>query len=132
MAIHLFTRMIDSGEEIPVFGDGTSKRDYTYIDDIINGIIQALTSQNHRSEIFNLGDSHPVALEYLISLIEEALGKKAKIKSLPMQAGDVPITSAEISKAKTILGYRPKVTIEKGIPLFIKWYLENKRVVRRS
>jgi len=129
MAIHLFTRKIDSGEEISVFGDGTSKRDYTYVDDIINGIMQALTFQSQGFEIFNLGDSHPVALEYLIRLIEEAMGKKAKIKSLPMQPGDVPITSAEISKAKNILGYQPKVTIEKGIPLFVQWYLENKGIV---
>lgn len=126
MAIHQFTRMIDLGEEISVFGDGTSKRDYTYVDDITRGITQALTYQSRGFEIFNLGDSEPVALEYLICLIQDALGKKAKIRRLPMQPGDVPVTSAEISKAKTILGYKPKVTIEKGIPLFIKWYLENK------
>jgi UDP-glucuronate 4-epimerase len=128
MAIHLFTRMIDSGEEISVFGDGTSKRDYTYVDDIITGIVQALTFQSQGFEILNLGDSNPVALEYLIHLIEETMGKKAKIRSLPIQLGDVTITWAAISKAKSILGYQPKVTIEKGIPLFVQWYLENKGI----
>jgi UDP-glucuronate 4-epimerase len=122
MAIHLFTRMIDSGEEVSVFGDGTSKRDYTYIDDIVSGILPALTSQDKGVEIFNLGNSHPIALEYLIHLLEEALGKRARIKKMPMQPGDVPITFAEISKAKTYLGYQPKVTIEEGISLFVKWY----------
>lgn len=131
MAIHLFTKMIDSGEEIPVFGDGISKRDYTYVSDIIDGIVQALSSRNQGFEIFNLGDSHPIALEYLICLLEEALGEKAKIKNLPMQPGDMPITYAEISKAKTYLGYQPKVMIEKGISSFIQWYLENKRVKER-
>jgi UDP-glucuronate 4-epimerase len=121
--------MIDSGEELSVFGDGTSKRDYTYVDDIITGIVKTLTFESQGFEIFNLGDSHPVALEYLIRLIEEAMGKKARIKSLPVQLGDVTITWAAISKAKNILGYQPTVTIEKGIPLFIQWYLENKGIV---
>jgi len=132
MAIHQFTRMIDSGEEISVFGDGTSKRDYTYVDDIINGILQALTSQNRGFEIFNLGNSHPIALDYLIHLLEEALGKRARIKRLPMQPGDVPITFAEISKAKTYLGYQPKVTIEEGISLFVQWYRKLTDVARCS
>jgi len=129
MAIHLFTRMIDSGEEIPVFGDGTSKRDYTYVSDIINGILQALASQNQGFEIFNLGDSHPIALEYLIHLLEEALGKKAKIKRLPMPPEDMIITFAEISKAQAALAYQPKISIEEGIPLFVRWYLTNKETV---
>jgi len=126
MAIHLFTKMIDSGEEIPVFGDGTSKRDYTYISEIVNGILQGLTSQNREFEIFNLGSSRPIALEYLIHLLEEALGKKAKVKRLPMQPGDADITYADISKAKTYLGYQPKITIEEGISLFVQWYLTKK------
>ena len=129
MAIHQFVKKIDSGEEISVFGDGTSKRDYTYVDDIVSGIVQSLHySKTHKFEIFNLGDSYSVSLEYLISLIEKALGKKAKIRSLPVQAGDVPITAAEISEAKKRIGYQPKVTIEKGIPLFVKWYQEKKGV----
>lgn len=128
MAIHLFARMIDSGEEIPVFGNGTSKRDYTYISDIIDGMIQALTSQNQGFEIFNLGDSHPVALEYLVSLLEDALEKKAKIKRQPMPPGDMLITFAEISKARAGLAYQPAISIEEGIPLFIQWYLASKEM----
>jgi len=132
MAIHLFTRMIDSGEEIHIFGDGTSKRDYTYVSDIVSGILQALTSQNRGFEIFNLGNSDPITLESLIHLLEETLGKRAKIKRLPMQPGDVPITFAEISKAKTYLGYQPRVTIEEGISLFVKWYRKLADVARCS
>ena len=128
MAIHLFTSMIESGQEIKVFGDGASKRDYTYVDDIVDGFVRALTSQSQGFEIFNLGDSHPIGLEYLIQLIEEALGKKAKITRLPMQPGDVPITFAEISKAREFLGYQPKVSIEEGISLFVRWYLNGRMV----
>jgi UDP-glucuronate 4-epimerase len=126
MAIHQFTRVIDSGEEITVFGDGTSKRDYTYVSDIVDGIIRALTYENRGFEIFNLGDSRPVALDYLVSLIEEALGKKARIRKLPMPPGDMPVTYAGISKARTIIAYQPKISIEEGVSLFIQWYLTNK------
>jgi len=129
MAIHLFARMIESGEAIRVFGDGTSKRDYTYIDDIIDGVLKALLSQNHGYEIYNLGDSHPIALVYLIQLLEDALGKKAKVVRLPMQPGDVPITFADISKAEAHLGYRPKITIEEGIDRFVRWYRQTARTL---
>jgi UDP-glucuronate 4-epimerase len=124
MAIHLFTRMIDAGEELKLFGDGTS-RDYTNIEDIVNGIVRALTFPHRGFEIFNLGDSRPVSLDYLIGLIEKALGKKARIKRLPMQAGDVPITYADVSKAKSLLGYQPRITIEEGIASFVEWYLKS-------
>lgn len=130
MAIHMFTRMIDLGQEIPIFGDGTS-RDYTYVGDIVNGIIGALTLQNQGCEIFNLGNSHPVALDYLIHLIEEAIGKKARIKRLPMQPGDMPVTFADISKAAEQLGYQPQVPIEEGISLFMQWYKKNKLVTNK-
>ena len=110
MAIHKFTRLIDEGKEIPVFGDGTSKRDYTYISDIINGIMAAL-EKPFAFEIINLGDSRTVELRYLISLIEQNLGKKAKINQLPLQPGDVPVTFADISKARALLGYIPKVEL---------------------
>lgn len=125
MAIHLFTRMIEKGEEIPIYGDGTSQRDYTYIDDNIDGIVGALMDQSQAFEVFNLGDSNPVSLYYLIQLIEESLGKKAKIKKLPMQPGDVPITFADINKAEIRLGYKPKITIEEGIDLFVRWYRQS-------
>ena len=121
MAIHKFTRLIDQGEEIPVYGDGSSKRDYTYIDDIIDGVVSAL-EKKFGFEIFNLGNSEVVELRYLILLIENELNKKAKIKRLPDQSGDVPITYADISKAKKLLGYAPDVFIDEGIKRFVEWY----------
>lgn len=121
MAIHKFTRLIDNGQEIEMYGDGASKRDYTYITDIVDGIVAAIDKRSGY-EIINLGDSKVVELQYLIALIEEKLGKKAMIKKMPVQPGDVPITFADISKAKTLLGYAPKVSIEDGIENFVKWY----------
>ncbi len=121
MAIHKFTRLIDRGEEIPVFGDGSSKRDYTYIDDIIQGVLAAI-DKDFDYEIFNLGESQVTDLLTLIHLIEENLGKRARLKFLPFQPGDVPITYADISKAKKLLGYQPRVPIEEGIRRFIVWY----------
>ncbi|MFA5309034.1 MAG: GDP-mannose 4,6-dehydratase [Dehalococcoidales bacterium] len=125
MAIHLFTRKIAAGQDISVLGDGTSKRDYTYIDDIADGIMRALFSTSRGFEIYNLGNSHPIALKYLIELIEKSLGKKAVIRQLPEQPGDVPITFADITKAGKDLGYRPVTTIEEGIELFTRWYLKS-------
>ena len=121
MAIHKFTRLIDQGHVVEMFGDGTSRRDYTYITDIVDGIIAAIDKRSGY-EIINLGDSKVVELQYLITLIEKKLGKKAIIKKLPVQPGDVPITYADISKARTLLEYAPKVSIEKGIDNFIEWY----------
>ena len=121
MAIHKFTRLIDEGKEIPLYGDGKTKRDYTYIDDIINGMLQ-LIDADFNFEIFNLGESRVVELHYLVSLIESALGKKAKIQWLPDQPGDVPVTYADISKAKSFFGYNPQTQIEEGIEKFIAWY----------
>jgi UDP-glucuronate 4-epimerase len=120
LAIHKFARMILDGRPIPVFGDGTTARDYTYIDDILDGIL-ACTRANFGYEIFNLGESQTVKLNYLIELLENALGKKAVIDRRPLQPGDVPITCADISKAQARLGYRPRVKIEQGIPLFVQW-----------
>jgi UDP-glucuronate 4-epimerase len=121
MAIHKFTKLISEGKEVPMFGDGTSKRDYTYITDIMNGIIKAM-EKRFNFEIINLGNSKTVELGYLISLIEKEVGKKAKIKQSPKQAGDVLITHANIGKARRLLGYDPKVSIEEGIKKFIEWY----------
>jgi len=123
MAIHKFTRLIDEGKVIEMFGDGSSKRDYTYISDIIDGIMSAL-EKPFEFEIINLGDSRTVELRYLIRLIEENLGKKANINQLPPQPGDVPITFADISKARALLDYTPKVDIETGIQKFVAWYRE--------
>ncbi|HEY40928.1 MAG TPA: NAD-dependent epimerase/dehydratase family protein [Dehalococcoidia bacterium] len=122
MAIPLFTRKLNSGEEIQLFGDGSATRDHTHINDFLDGLLTALTYEGCQFDIFNLGNSRPISLDYLVQLIEESLGKKAKIKHLPVQPGDVPVTFADISKAQTILGYQPKIAIEQGIPLFIEWY----------
>lgn len=121
MAIHKFTRLIDQGEEIPLYGDDSSKRDYTYISDIIDGILSAL-ERKFAFEIINLGDSKTIELKQLVSLIEKNLSKKAKVRELPVQAGDVPITCADISKARKLLNYNPKVRIEEGIKNFVQWY----------
>ena len=121
MAIHKFTAMIDSGKQIEIYGDGSSRRDYTYIDDIIDGV-EAAVDKNHAFEIINLGESQTVELKRLVSLIEENIGKKAKVKKMPMQPGDVTVTYADISKATKLLGYKPKVKVEAGIPSFVKWY----------
>jgi UDP-glucuronate 4-epimerase len=125
MAIHHFVRMIDKGEEVTLFGDGTSNRDYTYIDDIIDGFEAALDYKGEAFQIFNLGSGRAVSLGNLIRSIEEVLGKKARIKHLAPPPGEVPITLADISKAKAILGYHPKTRIEEGIPIFVRWYLGN-------
>ena len=121
MAVHKFTRLINEGKEIPVFGDGHSKRDYTFVSDIVAGVLAALDKELG-FEIINLGDSNSIELKYLISLIEENLGKRAKIKNMEMQPGDVPITFADISQAKRLLAYEPKVKIEEGIKRFVEWY----------
>ena len=124
MAIHKFTRMIARGEPIPMFGDGRSKRDYTYISDIIDGIVRAIAFDG-TFEIFNLGESRTVELRDLIALIEEHLGCKAKIERLPEQPGDVPITFADVSKARRMLGYDPQVGIEEGVRRFVRWWRES-------
>ncbi len=125
LAIHKFTKSIWQGEEIPVFGDGTTARDYTFYSDILDGYFAALDRpEPFGYEIFNLGNSNPIKLHALIELIEGALGRKARIRREPEQPGDVPLTYADISKAHRLLGYQPKVTITEGIPLFCKWYVE--------
>jgi len=125
MAIHKFTRLIDRGEKIPVYGDGSSRRDYTYIEDIIDGVIGAI--RYHKGfEIYNLGESQTTSLKELIRLIEEAIAKKAKIERLRSQPGDVSATYADIRKSKRMLKYRPKVKMEEGIKRFVEWYKKGK------
>ena len=121
MAIHKFTRLIDQGERIPMYGDGSYRRDYTYIDDLIEGIVAAM---DHLKgfEIYNLGESQTTSLRELILLIEKALSKKATIEKLEVQPGDVSVTYADITKARERLSYRPKVKIEEGIERFVQWY----------
>jgi len=121
MAIHKFTRLIDQGEKIPIYGDGSSRRDYTYIDDLIEGILGVI--RYHKGfEIYNLGESQTTSLIELIKLIEGAFGKKADIEMLELQPGDVSVTYADITKAKRMLKYQPKVKMEEGIKRFVEWY----------
>lgn len=125
MAIHKFARLIEEGKPIPVFGSGKSRRDYTFISDIVQGIRGAVHHCNGYN-IYNLGESNTVELLYLIELIQNALGKKAILDFLPEQPGDVPITFADISKAKSELKYNPQINIEEGIKQFAEWFVQNK------
>jgi UDP-glucuronate 4-epimerase len=121
LAIHKFARLIRSGQPIPVYGDGSTARDYTYITDILEGIL-ACTRREFGYEIFNLGESQTVKLCRLIELLEGALGQKARVERLPTQPGDVPLTCADVSKAAARLGYQPGIKIEQGIPMFVEWF----------
>ena len=126
LAIYKFTKMILEGKEIPFYGDGNTKRDYTYIDDIVDGILKSidyLFKNKNVYEIFNLGESHVVSLKEMVETIEKVLGKKAVLDKQPMQPGDVEKTYADISKAKEILGYNPKTNFEDGIKKFVDWYM---------
>jgi UDP-glucuronate 4-epimerase len=125
LAIYKFASLIRSGKPIPVFGDGSTARDYTYIEDILSGVM-ACTEKSFGFEILNLGESDTVTLSRLIELLEAALGRKAIINRLPPQPGDVPLTCADVSKARAKLGYQPRVKIEQGIPLFIDWFNRNR------
>jgi UDP-glucuronate 4-epimerase len=125
LAIHKFTALIESGKPIPVYGDGSMGRDYTYVDDIVAGVVESLEYVPESEvpfEVFNLGNSHPVRLAELIAQLEAATGKKALQERLPDQPGDVPITWASIDKAKRFLGYSPKTSMEQGLRNFVDWY----------
>src|SRR5689334_7265172 len=126
LAIHQFTRKIQAGEAIDQFGDGTTRRDYTYIDDIIQGTMAALKYDGSMFDVFNLGESDTIQLKDLIAAIEKQLGKKAKINRLPEQPGDMPLTCAGISKARKLLGYDPKTKFEDGLPKFVDWFLKSR------
>lgn len=126
LAIHKFAKLISEDKPIPVFGDGKTRRDYTYIDDIIQGVRAAIDYEEAKHEIFNLGESQTVELHELISLIEKHLGKKAIIERYPMQPGDVPQTFADISKSKDLLNYEPHTKIDVGIAKFVDWFKKNR------
>jgi len=127
MAIHKFARLIEEGKPIPVFGDGRSARDYTYISDAVDGTLGAL-QRSTGFECYNIGESRTVELAELISLIENALGKKAEIERLPDQLGDVPLTSASVQKGLEKIGYSPSVPMEEGLRRFVKWMREREVV----
>ena len=120
MAIHLFARNILAGEPVTIYGDGSSRRDYTYVDDIIDGVIRSL-DRPQAFEIFNLGESRTVGLLKMVEILQEALGLKADIRYEPDQPGDVPLTYADVSKAAEVLGYEPSTPIEEGIRRFVEW-----------
>ena len=118
-------------KEIPMFGDGTTSRDYTYIDDIIDGIEKScnyVLKNKNVYEIINLGNSSPVSLKEMIDTIANTLNVQAKFNQMPMQQGDVERTYADISKAKKLIGYEPKTSFEQGIRNFVEWYKENKEL----
>jgi UDP-glucuronate 4-epimerase len=121
LAIHKFARLITNGKPIPVFGDGSAARDYTYVTDTVDGVL-ACTQKSFGYEIFNLGESQTVTLTCLIELLENALGAKAIIDRQAPQPGDVPVTYADISKARAALDYNPSVKIEEGIHRFVQWF----------
>jgi UDP-glucuronate 4-epimerase len=122
LAIHKFAKLISEGKPIPVFGDGSTRRDYTHIDDIIAGVRAAVDYDRTNYEVINLGESRTVELRELIALIENELGTRAEIDRQPPQPGDVPQTFADISKARRLLNYHPQTQIESGIERFIEWF----------
>ena len=126
MAVAKFTRLVWEGKELPIYGDGTQKRDFTYIGDILTGLINALY-RPFRYEIINLGGSRTVELKRLIAIIEEKLGKKAELRYLPAVKGDVPQTYASVEKAERLLGYRPTVSLEEGVERYVKWFMERQK-----
>ncbi|ANF50808.1 epimerase [Chryseobacterium glaciei] len=126
LAIHKFTKLISENQEIPFYGDGNTARDYTYVDDIIDGITKSISYLETHSkvyEIINLGESQVINLNEMLSTIEQALGKTAIKKILPMQPGDVQKTNADIGKAKTLIDYKPTTDFQNGIKKFVEWFL---------
>jgi len=129
LAIHKFIGLIDRDEPVTMFGDGSTARDYTFINDTVSGVVNAmnfLLEKKYVCEIVNLGNNHPVELKTLIDTLYELLGKTPNIRQLPMQPGDVNITYADISKAGELFGYRPRTSLREGLKSFIEWYYEQK------
>ena len=122
LAIHKFARLISEGEPIPVFGDGTTRRDYTFVEDIVAGVRAAMDYEGSNYEVVNLGGSRTVSLSELIALLERELGRKARLDRQPPQPGDVPQTYADVTKARRLLGYDPQTPIEEGIRRFVEWF----------
>jgi UDP-glucuronate 4-epimerase len=127
LAINKFTALIEAGKPVPIFGDGLTGRDYTWVSDIVAGVTAAIDYEPHPVdgvpfEVFNLGNSRPVSLSEMVQLLERIIGKKAILQRNPLQPGDVPLTWADISKACRLLGYRPGMPLEKGLEQFVTWY----------
>ncbi len=130
MAVARFTRLMWEGRKVPIYGDGTQKRDFTYIGDILKGLVKSLYTP-FRYEIINLGGSHAVELRRLVAIIEEKLGRKADVEYLPAVKGDVPQTFASVEKAKRLLGYSPQVGFEEGVERYVKWFVEREKRLDR-
>jgi UDP-glucuronate 4-epimerase len=127
LAIHKFTALIEAGKSIPIYGDGSTGRDYTYVDDIVAGVMASLeylppVANGAAYDILNLGNSHPVTLKELVDLLQSTTGRKAVRDSQPPQPGDVPLTWADISKSSRVLGYQPRTPLAEGLKKFISWY----------
>jgi UDP-glucuronate 4-epimerase len=129
LAIHKFVKAILNDQAITMYGDGSTSRDYTYVDDIIKGVLSAINYDQSLFEIINLGNSYAVSLKELVTNIEEVMGKKATIEQQPDQAGDVPRTFADVSKAKKLLSYQPATQLKDGLKNFYDWFLENKELL---
>lgn len=127
LAIHKFTNLIHHGLPIDVYGDGSARRDFTYVDDIVQGVVASIGYNAAQFDIFNLGENETIELRDVISEIENALGKKATVNTLPPIPGDMPSTHADISKARRLLNYAPKTGIRTGVRRFVAWYLETQR-----
>ena len=121
LAIRKFAQLIQEGRELPVFGDGSMSRDYTYVTDVVSAIDRALAC-SYRFEIFNVGNSHPVRLDYMIDTLQSALGKTAMRVYLPSVPAEMPVTFACLDKSRKLLGYSPKVSFEEGMRLFVDWF----------
>lgn len=136
LAIHKFTALIENGCEVPIFGDGGSGRDYTYVDDIVAGVCSAAKwcmqppQPGGQYEILNIGNSSPVRLRDLVAAMETATGKRAVCKALPSQPGDVSLTWADIGKAGRLLGYQPKIKLDEGLSRFVEWYRRQPAALR--
>jgi UDP-glucuronate 4-epimerase len=126
LAIHKFARLISAGKPVPIYGDGTTRRDYTFVDDIISGVEAAISYDQSQFEIINLGESETVELRRLVEVIERAIGTRAILDRQPEQPGDVPITYANIDKARRLLGYSPQTSFEAGIEKFVAWFKQQK------
>ncbi len=131
LAIHKFTKAILAGDPITMYGDGSSSRDYTYVDDTVQGIIAAIDYHKSNFEVINLGNSYAISLSELIIAIEEITGKKAIIEQYPQQQGDVPKTFADITKAKKLLGYNPQTSLKEGLQKFYDWFKINEELLMK-
>ncbi|HEX6068340.1 MAG TPA: GDP-mannose 4,6-dehydratase, partial [Longimicrobiaceae bacterium] len=133
LVIHKFTRLISEGAPIPVYGDGSTRRDYTYVDDILQGVEAAIAftaAEEPVFEIVHLGESETTSLNRLIELISAALGQEPVIERHPLQPGDVERTYADISRARSLLGYAPTTKVEQGIPKFVEWFRQEEQIQR--